>query len=91
MTFLSISALKTLIKKKTNKVIKIWTRSSIITNNMLGYIFSVYNGKNFINVFVSTKMVGKKLGEFAFTRKYPKHPSKDKKIKNKIKNQNKKK
>jgi small subunit ribosomal protein S19 len=40
----------------------------------------VHNGKNFIPVYVTENMIGHKLGEFAPTRTYRGHRTKDDKI-----------
>ncbi len=53
--------------------IKTWSRDSTITPEMVGYIFAVHNGKNFIEVLVNENMVGHRLGEFAPTRKFVSH------------------
>ena len=56
--------------------IKTWARDCDISPEMVGYIFSVHNGKNFIDVRVSEEMIGHKLGEFSLTRKFVKHGGK---------------
>lgn len=43
---------------------------------MIGFVFAVHNGKNFINVNVAEEMVGHRLGEFSPTRKFIKHGGK---------------
>jgi small subunit ribosomal protein S19 len=43
---------------------------------MIGFVFNVHNGKNFIEVKVVEEMVGHRLGEFAPTRKFVKHGGK---------------
>ncbi len=53
--------------------IKTWARSSTITPEMVGFVFAVHNGKDFISVRVVENMVGHKLGEFAATRKFIRH------------------
>ncbi len=53
--------------------IKTWARSSQISPDMVGLNFSVHNGKNFINVFVTEPMVGHRLGEFSPTRNFRSH------------------
>jgi len=40
---------------------------------MIGFTFSVHNGKDFIPVFVTEEMIGHKLGEFSPTRKFIRH------------------
>lgn len=58
----------------TKNTIKTWSRSSMITPDMVGYTFEVHNGQKFISVFVSENMVGHKLGEFSPTRIFKGHP-----------------
>jgi small subunit ribosomal protein S19 len=43
---------------------------------MVGMVFEVYNGKQFIKFKVIEDMVGHRLGEFAPTRKFLKHGGK---------------
>ncbi len=56
--------------------IKTWARDSTITPDMIGYLFAVHNGKNFIEVRISEDMVGHCLGEFSPTRKFVRHGGK---------------
>ncbi|MGM0459744.1 MAG: 30S ribosomal protein S19 [Bacteroidota bacterium] len=58
------------------KVIKTWSRSSMITPDFIGLTIAVHNGKQFIPVYVTENMVGHKLGEFAATRTFRGHPLK---------------
>jgi small subunit ribosomal protein S19 len=62
----------------SNKVIKTWSRRSTISPEMVGLNFDVHNGKIFNKVFVTESMVGHKLGEFSFTRKFTGHSKKGK-------------
>ncbi len=55
------------------QAIKTWSRRSTIVPDMVGLTFSVYNGKQFIPVYVSENMVGHKLGEFSPTRLFRGH------------------
>ncbi len=43
---------------------------------MVGYLFGVHNGKNFIEVRITEEMVGHRLGEFSPTRKFISHGGK---------------
>jgi small subunit ribosomal protein S19 len=62
------------------KVIKTWSRRSMISPDFIGHTFAVHNGNKFIPVFVTDNMVGHKLGEFAPTRNFRGHiAKKDKK------------
>ncbi len=63
-------------EKGSKKVIKTWSRSSMVTPDFIGLTFAVHNGKQFIPVFVTENMVGHKLGEFAPTRTFKGHPVK---------------
>jgi small subunit ribosomal protein S19 len=55
------------------KVIKTWSRASMITPEFVGYTFAVHNGKNFIPVYITENMVGHRLGEFSPTRNFRGH------------------
>jgi small subunit ribosomal protein S19 len=58
------------------KVIKTWSRSSMVTPDFIGLTIAVHNGKQFIPVYITDGMVGHKLGEFAPTRTFRGHPLK---------------
>lgn len=58
------------------KVIKTWSRDSMITPDFVGHTIAVHNGKQFIPVYITENMVGHKLGEFAATRTFRGHPIK---------------
>ncbi len=60
------------------KIIKTWARRSQIAPEFVGYTFAVHNGKDHVPVFVTETMVGHRLGEFAFTRRFKGHPVKSK-------------
>ena len=57
-------------EKNEKKVIKTWSRASMIVPDMLGHTIAVHNGKTHVPVYVTEQMVGHKLGEFALTRTY---------------------
>ena len=61
------------IDTNDRKVIKTWSRRSMIIPEMVGLTFAVHNGRKFIPVFVTESMVGHKLGEFAPTRTFYGH------------------
>ena len=60
----------------SKKVIKTWSRNSLITPDFIGLTIAVHNGKQFIPVFITENMVGHKLGEFSPTRTFRGHPMK---------------
>ena len=57
-------------KSRKKKVIKTWSRRSVIAPEFVGYTLAIHNGKQFIPVFISENMVGHKLGELSPTRIY---------------------
>lgn len=54
-------------------VIKTWSRACQISPEFVGHTLGVYNGRIFINVFVTEGMVGHRLGEFSPTRTFRSH------------------
>ncbi|MDD3237075.1 MAG: 30S ribosomal protein S19 [Candidatus Gastranaerophilales bacterium] len=80
-------ALQTKITKMNaageKKVVKTWSRASMIVPDMLGHTIAVHNGKTHVPVFVTEQMVGHRLGEFAPTRLYRGHAGQDKTAKRK--------
>ncbi|MFA5270228.1 MAG: 30S ribosomal protein S19 [Patescibacteria group bacterium] len=72
------------LQKKVDKMlagglkrpIKTWARASTITPDMVGLTFEVHNGHLHIPVLVNENMVGHRLGEFSFTRKFKGHGGK---------------
>ncbi len=62
-----------LIETKEKKVIKTWARNSTIPPEFVGFTIAVHNGNRFIPVYITERMVGHKLGEFAPTRTFRAH------------------
>jgi len=60
-------------KGNEKRVVKTWSRRSMVIPEFVGHTFAVHNGRKFIPVFVSENMVGHKLGEFAPTRTFGGH------------------
>ncbi len=57
-------------------IIKTWSRDSMISPEMVGFIFGVHNGRTHTPVTIIEEMVGHRLGEFSFTRKFVRHGGK---------------
>ena len=55
------------------KVIRTWSRRSVVIPEMVGLTIAVHNGRKFIPVFITEGMVGHKLGEFSHTRLFRGH------------------
>ena len=60
-------------KRNEKRVVKTWSRASVIFPTFIGHTVAVYNGKKHIPVYVTENMVGHRLGEFAPTRNYRGH------------------
>jgi small subunit ribosomal protein S19 len=60
-------------KKNERKVLKTWSRASVIFPQMIGHTIAVHDGRRHVPVFVTENMVGHRLGEFAPTRTYRGH------------------
>jgi small subunit ribosomal protein S19 len=58
------------------RVIKTWSRRSMILPEMIGHTVAVHNGRKFIPIYLTENMVGHKLGEFAATRTFKSHSAK---------------
>ena len=61
------------------KVIRTWSRRSVITPDLIGHTVAVHNGRKFIPVYMTENMVGHRLGEFAPTRTFRGHSTKSEK------------
>ena len=64
------------VKEKENpqeEFIRTHCRDMVITPEMVGLRFGVYDGEEFATVEVEPRMIGHRLGEFALTRKKVEH------------------
>ena len=61
------------------KVLKTWSRASVIFPEMVGHTIAVHDGRKHVPVYVTESMVGHKLGEFAPTRTFRGHAADRKK------------
>ena len=59
--------------KNEKRVVKTWSRRSMISPDMVGLTIAVHNGRDHVPVLISENMVGHKLGEFASTRTFRGH------------------
>jgi len=69
---------KVRVAKETGdkKVIKTWSRISVVSPEMMGLTIAIHNGRKHIPIFISDNMIGHKLGEFVHTRLYRGHNKK---------------
>lgn len=63
------------------KVIRTWSRASVIFPQMVGHTIAVHDGRRHVPIYVTENMVGHRLGEFAPTRTFRGHFAKEKKVK----------
>lgn len=73
--FVDASVLKKINAQSVDdrRPIKTWSRRSTVIPEMIGYTFSVHNGRRFLPIYINENMVGHKLGEFAPTRTFQSH------------------
>ena len=65
-------------RKGEKKVIKSWSRASMISPDMIGHTIAIYNGRKHVPIYVTEQMIGHRLGEFAPTRLFKGHAGADK-------------
>ena len=53
--------------------IKTWSRASTIVPEMIGHTIAVHDGRKHVPVYITSEMIGYKLGEFAPTRTFKGH------------------
>nr|YP_001542488.1 ribosomal protein S19 [Ceratophyllum demersum]YP_010892581.1 ribosomal protein S19 [Ceratophyllum submersum]A8SEE4.1 RecName: Full=Small ribosomal subunit protein uS19c; AltName: Full=30S ribosomal protein S19, chloroplastic [Ceratophyllum demersum]ABQ81492.1 ribosomal protein S19 [Ceratophyllum demersum]CAJ0557085.1 ribosomal protein S19 [Ceratophyllum submersum]CAP62538.1 ribosomal protein S19 [Ceratophyllum demersum]BAG06542.1 ribosomal protein S19 [Ceratophyllum demersum] len=63
--------------RKEKEIIVTWSRASTIIPTMVGHTIAVHNGKEHLPVFITDRMVGHKLGEFAPTLTFRGHARND--------------
>ncbi|WP_212113263.1 30S ribosomal protein S19 [Candidatus Shikimatogenerans silvanidophilus] len=64
---------KKILENKSKKVIKTWSRSSMIIPEFVSHTIAVHNGRKHIPIYITENMVGHKLGEFVPTRTFRGH------------------
>jgi small subunit ribosomal protein S19 len=68
-----LGRVQTMNRKNEKKVLKTWSRASVIFPDFIGHTIAVYNGRKHIPVYVTENMVGHRLGECSPTRTYRGH------------------
>ncbi len=59
------------------RVIRTWSRASTVFPQMVGHTIAVHDGRRHVPIYITENMVGHKLGEFAFTRTFRAHRSRE--------------
>jgi small subunit ribosomal protein S19 len=62
------------------KVIRTWSRDSTIFPDFVGHTIAVHDGRRHVPIYVTENMVGHKLGEFAPTRTFRGHFTRERKV-----------
>lgn len=60
-------------QKGNKKVIRTWSRASVIFPQMVGHTIAVHDGRRHVPIYITENMVGHRLGEFAPTRTFRGH------------------
>jgi small subunit ribosomal protein S19 len=65
-------------QKGEKKVIRTWSRASVIFPQMVGHTVAVHDGRRHVPIYITENMVGHRLGEFAPTRTFRGHQTAEK-------------
>ena len=60
-------------QKGEKKVLRTWSRASVIFPQMVGHTIAVHDGRRHVPIYITENMVGHRLGEFATTRTFRGH------------------
>jgi len=64
-------------QKGEKKVVRTWSRASTIFPQMVGHTVAVHDGRRHVPIYITENMVGHRLGEFAPTRTFRGHVTKE--------------
>lgn len=73
-----LKRVETMNAAKEKRVVKTWSRASVIVPAMIGHTIAVYNGRKHVPIYITENMIGHRLGEFAPTRLYRGHGGSEK-------------
>jgi len=65
-------------QKNEKKVVRTWSRASVIFPQMVGHTIAVHDGRRHVPIYITENMVGHRLGEFAPTRTFRGHQTSEK-------------
>lgn len=69
-----LEKIRKLNETNQKKIIKTWSRASMVVPEFVGHTIAVHNGNKMMPVYITENMVGHKLGEFAPSRIFRGHP-----------------
>ena len=64
-------------RRGDKRVVRTWSRASMVFPQMVGHTIAVHDGRRHIPIYITENMVGHRLGEFAPTRYFRGHGSKE--------------
>ena len=64
---------ETMNDRGEKKVIRTWSRESVIFPQLVGHTIAVHDGRRHVPIYITENMVGHRLGEFAPTRTFRGH------------------
>lgn len=67
-------------QKGEKRVIRTWSRASVIFPQMVGHTIAVHDGRRHVPIYITENMVGHRLGEFAPTRTFRGHQTAEKAV-----------
>lgn len=70
-----LNKIESMNQRGEKKVIRTWSRASVIFPQMVGHTIAVHDGRRHVPIYVTENMVGHRLGEFAPTRTFRGHLS----------------
>jgi small subunit ribosomal protein S19 len=70
-----LKKIETMNQRSEKKVVRTWSRASVIFPQMVGHTIAVHDGRRHVPIYVTENMVGHRLGEFAPTRTFRGHLS----------------
>ena len=73
-----LSKIEAMNQKGEKKVIRTWSRASVIFPQMVGHTIAIHDGRRHVPIYVTENMVGHRLGEFAPTRLFRGHMAAEK-------------
>ena len=68
-----LKRIQTMNEAGEKKIVKTWSRASMIFPDFVGHTIAVHDGRKHVPVYITEDMVGHKLGEFAPTRTFKGH------------------
>ncbi len=76
-----LAKIEAMNQKGEKKVIRTWSRASVIFPQMVGHTIAIHDGRRHVPIYITENMVGHRLGEFAPTRLFRGHMAAEKSTK----------